>query len=215
MKEYQFQYTKTWETLVVLLTAIAVFILTEMLGLQYKLNFWLIIILGCGLAFLLFQTFKRKAVHTCTAKLGDSAVIFVFENRTTTINFNDLVAYKFYSDKNGQILYLKNNLGNFKIIVNNNFCKTDNFEEFCDDIILKLDKYRDLHNSKLIHGGSMFATKVFLYFLVIGTLLYLVAFFFETNRLRMVIWIAGGFFLLIMWMKYFIGNKKQKTENSS
>lgn len=212
MKEYQFQYTRTWETLIVLLSAIAVFILTEILGLQYKLNFWLIIILGCGLAFLLFQTFKRKAVHICSVRLDDTSAIFKFESGTKTVNFNNLISYKFYSDKSGQILSLKSNLGSFKIIANNNFCKTEDFKEFCNDIMAKLDTYRNLNNSELIHKGSIYATKGFLYFLAIATVLYSVAFFFETTRLRLSIGIAGGYFLLIMWMKYFIERRKQKNQ---
>ena len=210
MKAYQFQYTKTWETLIVLLSAMAVFILTVILGSQYKLNFWLIIILSSGLAFLLFQGFKRKAVHVCIARLDETFVIFEFESGTKTVNFANLTSYRFYSDKNGQILSLKSNLDSFKIIANNNFCKTQDFKEFCDDITAKLDTYRNLHNSKLIYEGSFYATKVFIYFLCIATLLYLAAFFFETSRLRLAVGIAGGFFLFIMWAKHFIEIKKRK-----
>jgi len=211
MKEYQFKYTKTWETLIVLLSAIAVFILTEMLGLQYKLNIWVIIIIGCGLAFLLFQILKRKAVHICTVRLGDASATFDFESGTKTVNFNDLISYKYFSDKNGHILSLKSNLDSIKIIANNNFCKTEGFKEFCKDIIAKLDTYKDLHNSELIREGSIYATKGFLYFLVIGTLLYLVAFFIEAERLRQSIEIFGGCFLFIMWLTYFIETRKEKT----
>ena len=147
MKEYQFEYTKTWDTLIVFLLAIAIFIGAEFLGLFNKLNFVLTIILSFGLAFLLFQFFKNKVIRTCTAKLGDDSVIFKLQNETKSFNFIDLTSYKSYDGRSGLILYLNTNNERFKIIANNNFCKTDNFKLFCKDIIMQLDKYRETHGS--------------------------------------------------------------------
>ena len=215
MKEYQFQYTKMWDTLIVVLLAIATFIATEFVGIFNKLNLALTIILSFGLAFLLFQFLKRKVVHTCTAKLGETSVIFEFEKETKTINFNELTSYKSYYGKNGPVLYLKDNINNFKIYANNNFCKTDDFKAFCEDTIIQLDKYRDKNNVALIHEGSIFTTKGMLYFLIVTTSIYLIAFFIETNTLRLAIGISGGFYFFIMWTRYFIEKNKLRDQNGS
>jgi len=215
MKEYQFQYTKMWETLIVGLLAIATFIATEFIGIFNKLNFVLTIVLSFGLAFLLFHFFKRKVVHTCTAKLGDASVIFEFENETKTINFNELTSYKSYYGKNGPVLYLKENIDNFKIYANKNFCKTDDFKSFCEDTIIQLDKYRDKNNVTLIHEGSIFTTKGILYFLIAATSIYLLSFFIETKNLRIAFGISGVFYFFIMWTRYFIERNKLRDQNGS
>lgn len=198
-----------WDTLIVVFSAIAIFILTEFFGIYSKPNMVLTVILSFGLAYLLFQFFKRKVVHTCNAKLGDTSIIFEFENETKTINFDELTSYKSYYGKNGPILYLNSNLEKFKIFANNNFCKTADFKTFCDDTIIQLDKYRDKNNVTLIHEGSIFATKGMLYFLIIATSIYLFAFFIETKALRLAIGIGGAFYFFIMWTKYYIENNKQ------
>ena len=210
MKEYQFQYTKMWGTLSIVLSAIAVFILTAVFGIYYNLNLLLTIFISFGLAILLFQIFKRKVVYPCTAKLGNTSVIFEFKSGTKAINFSNLTSYKSYYGKNGPILYLKSNSENFKVFANNNFCKTDSFKKFCDDTIAQLDKYRDTHNLALINEDSIFTKKGMLYFLIIATLIYLLAFFVETNTLRIAIGIGGGFYFFIMWAKYLIENDKAK-----
>jgi hypothetical protein len=215
MKEYQFQYTKMWDTLIVALLAIVTFIATEFVGIFNKLNLALTIVLSFGLAFLLFQFLKRKVVHTCTAKLGDTSVIFEFEKETKKINFNELTSYKSYYGKNGPVLYLKDNIENFKIYANNNFCKTENFKSFCEDTIIQLDKYRDKNNLTLIHEGSIFTTKGMLYFLIVATSVYLLAFFIETKTLRLAIGIGGGFYFFIMWTRYFIEKNKLRDQNGS
>ena len=147
MKGYQFQYTKTWDTLIVVLLALATYVATVFVGISNKLNIILTIVVSFGLAFLLFQLFKGKVVRACTAKLDDTSVVFEFQNETKTFNFSDLTSYKSYDGRSGLILYLNSNIENFKIIANNNFCKTDNFKLFCKDTIIQLDKYRETHSS--------------------------------------------------------------------
>lgn len=147
MKEYQFQYTKTWETLIVVLLSIATFLGTGLLGVSNDLNFILTIVLSSGLALLQFQFFKKKVINTCIAKLGSDSIVFEFQNETKSFNLGDLTSYKSYNGKSGLILYLNSNKEKFKIITNNNFCKTDDFELFCKDTIIQLDKYTVTHSS--------------------------------------------------------------------
>lgn len=203
MKEYQFQYTKMWGTLLVVLLAIATFIAIAFLGIFNKLNMVMTIVVSFSSAFLLFKFLKRKVVHACTAKLGDTYIIFELENETKTINFNELTSYKSYYGKNGPILYLNSNAENFKIFANNNFCQTDDFKIFSDDTIIQLDKYKEKNNLTLIHQGSAYATKGFLYFIFIATSMYFLSFTIESKNIRPYIGIGGGFYLLIMWVAYF------------
>jgi FtsH-binding integral membrane protein len=192
-----------WDTLSVFLLAFAAFLATEFLGIFNKLNFFLTIVVSFGSAFFLFQFLKRKVVHFCTAKLSDTCVIFEFENETKTINFSELTSYKSYYGKNGPILYLNNNVEKFKIFANNNFCDSDDFKTFSDDAIIQLNKYKDKNNLTLIHEGSMYATKGFLYFLFIATSIYFLSFTLESKDLRPYIGIGGGVYLLISWIAYF------------
>ena len=203
MKEYQFQYTKIKGTFLVVILAIAVFILTEFFGIYVKLNVVLTIILSFVLAVLVFQLLKRKAVYICTAKLSDTSIKFEFDYITKEIIIKDLISFKSFYGKNGPVLYLNTDSENFQLSANNNFCKTDDFKLFCDDVITQLNKYKDTQKSDLIHRGSIFATKGMLYFLIVATLIYLFAFLIETKTLMIAIGIGGGFYLLIMWLAYF------------
>jgi hypothetical protein len=193
-----------WDTLAVILLAMVTFFLAEILGIYLKLNLLLTIVLSFGLAFLLFQSLKRKVVRSCFAKLTETSVEFDFADEIKVINFSDLISFKDYNGRNGPILYLKTERDNFKIFANNNFCKPDNFKIFCDDAIIQLDKYKEMNGSTLIHEGSIYATKGFLYFLIIATTIYLLSFIIESKELRPYIGIAGGFYLLIMWIAHFI-----------
>jgi hypothetical protein len=199
-----------WNTLIVVLFTIVTFIATEFIGLLYKLNLALTIVLSFGLAFLLFQFLKHKVVYTCSATLNEDSIIFEFEKETRAINFNELTSYKSYYGKNGPLLYLKSDIGHFKISANNLFCKTEGFKSFCEQAIIQLDKYRDKKNATLIHEGSIFTTKGMLYFLIVATSTYLLAFFIESKTVRLAIGISGGFYIFIMWTRYIIEKIKPR-----
>lgn len=203
MKKYQFQFTKNKDTFLVLLTCIVLFASVMFICIKLSIDKSLMVVIELILMFLTFRLLKKKAVSNCTAKLGDTSVIFEFGNEAKTINFNELTSYKSYYGNNGPILYLNSNVENFKIFANNNFCKTDDFKIFSDDAIIQLDKYKDKNNLTLIHEGSIYATKGFLYFLFIATSMYFLSFTIESKDIRPYIGIGGGVYLLIMWIAYF------------
>lgn len=203
MKEYQFQYTKPRNTLAILLACFAGFIIIVGIGVFFKLPEPLIFIIELAAMVSLFHVLKKSAVSECVAKIGDTSVEFDFGKTSRVIKFVDLISFKAYYGKNGPVLYLKNNLDNFKISANNNYCKTDNFKSFCQDIIIKLDGYKNKSSSEIIHEGSIFATRGMLYFLIIATSIYLLAFFMETKELKLYVGIGGGFYLLIMWLAFY------------
>jgi hypothetical protein len=209
MKEYHFQFTKPKDVALVMLACLIVFTITTFIGAMLSIGIILLVAIEIPLMFMTFRLLKKRAVSICTAKLSDNSVDFEFENESKTINFSDLISFKAYYGKNGPILYLKSHDENFKIFANNNFCKTEDFCSFSIDTIKQLDDFKKTYNSDLIHEGSIFATKGMFYFLIIATLIYLAAFFFETNALRIAIGIGGGLFFGIMWIRYFIETDKK------
>lgn len=150
MTEYQFQYTKRKDNILVIIFAIAAFILTELFGIYIRLNVVLTISLGFGSAVFLFQLLKRKAVHTCNAKLYDTSVKFESDNMLKEINFTTLISFKSYYGKNGPVLYLTTLAEKFQLSANNNFCKTDDCKLFCDDLIVQLEKYKKMNNTIIV-----------------------------------------------------------------
>lgn len=147
--------------------------------------------------------------------MNDTFVEFEFKTNSKIINFADLTSFKAYYGKNGPLLYLKNNIDNFKLSANNNFCKTDGFRVFCEDIIIQLDKYKTQNNSNLIHEGSIFTKKWMTYFLICGTLIYLLSFFIETKVLRIAVGISGGFYFLLMWTVYVVERHAKPKSHST
>jgi hypothetical protein len=210
MNEYKFQYTKIFQTLLVILSCIAAFMLLTFIGIYLSIQEYLTIIIALGLAIYLHYKLKGIAVHNCIAKMSDVSVIFEFENDISrTINFSDLTSYKVYYGKNGPMLYLRNNVDNFKISANNNYCRTDAFVTFCEAIIAQLDKYKNERNPSLVHEGSIFTKPRALYFLLAATLIYVISFFAESKALRISVGVGGGFYLFFMWMKYFIEKNRK------
>ena len=212
MREYQFQYSKIYQTVSIILGCILACVILICVGAYFKLQEFVILIFAPLAAIFLFQKLKKVAVHNCIAKLSDTSVEFDFGQDLQMINFNDLISFKAYYGYNGPVLYLKSNIDNFRISANNNYCKTANFKLFCEDIIVQLDKYKDNKNIALIHEGSSFATKGMLYFLITATSIYLLGFIIETKALRIAVGIGGGFYLLYMWLVYFIKTNEEQTK---
>jgi len=221
MNEYRFQYTKTLYPLVVLLASILsfAFILIVFAIILNKSNdniAYLFSIPSLIVALLTFRYLKRFAVRNCIAKLHSDFVVFEFKNDLIrTINFNDLISYKVFYGKNGPVLYLRNNIDQFKLFANDNFCKSEPFETFCKDILIQIDKYVVDNKSNIIHEGSTFQTKGMLLFLTISTPIILLSFYItttdliESTDLNVLIRIFGCAFLVIFWLKYFIERSRK------
>ena len=142
MKEYQFEYTRTWVTLFVIFSCIAIFTIADFFCLYLKLNFLVAIVPSLGLAFLLFKILKGIAIHSCLAKLDNDSVSFEFEDKTRVLNFSELTKYKLYDGRNGVILSLKTTSNSLKITANNNFCRTEDIKSFCKDLMFQIDRYK-------------------------------------------------------------------------
>jgi len=213
MKEYQFQYTSISQSFFVAITSIVMSVLTGFLLGYLTLNFlWLsasMLVVGFGV----FRLLRGNAIHSCTAKLSETAVDFEFDDSEKNIQFSELTSYKFYDGKNGPILYLRTNTENFKLFTNENFCQSDDFKVFCNDIMAQLDRYRMSNPAAiLIHEGSIFEKKGMLYFLAIATVAYLLALYFVPfKEFRIVFGLSIGSSFLLMWVKYFSANKKMTS----
>jgi hypothetical protein len=208
MKEYQFQYTKTANALFVVMICFIVVFACIGICISLHLQELLTFLIGIPVFFFTIALFKKIAVSDCTARLSDTSVEFNFDGDSKTIDFANLISFKTDDGKNGPILYLKSNDGNFRIFANSSFCNPADFKVFRDDLIAKLDNYRLSVNPSLIHRGSIFATKGMLYFLCIATIVYLLAFLVENKAARLSIGVAGGFWLIVMWIVYSINGAK-------
>ena len=214
MNEFQFQYNSISKSIKLIIICVLSLFATLFIGLNLPINLrkQLSLFIGVftmGIPIITFFIFRKKAIDNCVAKLSDESVQFKFTSKIRVINFEDIISYKAYHGRNGSELFLKNKSDNFKISVNNNYCKTETFDAFCDTIINQLDNYKLKNNPSLIHEGSIFTKKGMFYFLIIASSLYLFGFFIETNTLRLAIGIGGGFYFFIMWTKYYTENKRQ------
>ncbi|MEO7488430.1 MAG: hypothetical protein ABIU77_15065 [Ferruginibacter sp.] len=202
MKEYQFQYTKTTSTVVVLLACFVSLVITTGLGIHFKMQEMIIYIIGIIMIVVVYKLLKRYTFGNCVAIINDINVEFDFGENPRIINFDDLISFKVYYGNKATVLYLSNTTDNFKLYANN-YCDRKSFDVFCQDIIIQLDKYKSHDHPNIIHKGSVFTTKGMLYFLSIATLIYLLAFFIENKEASLYIGIGGGFYLLLMWFAYF------------
>jgi len=119
MNEYKFQYTKPFETLLVLLASMLSCVITLLvlraifvdISKNMAISFT---ILSLIVPFICFRCIKELAVRNCIAMLNSESIVFEFKNDIVrTINFNDLTFYKVYHGKNGPVLYLNNTIDRF------------------------------------------------------------------------------------------------------
>jgi hypothetical protein len=199
MKEYQFQYTKLLDTVLVILGCFLVCVVLVITAAVARAPEWVALVVGPGPAIAFFFWVRRFVVRQGTARLSDTRLDLVLGEIPKAIDFQDLVSFKSYAGKNGTVLYLNTPADHFSLSANDNFCKTDAFESFCADVIVQLDEYKEKHNLTLVHQGSIYATNGFLGFLVLATLVYLLAFVIEPPDLRPYIGTPGGLWLALMW----------------
>lgn len=212
MREYKFQYYKTRKFLFFSLAHIGTIIFLSIGSVHLKIGVLLLIPIAIIAQFLLYRFLKNYYYGHCIAKINDTQIEFKLEDAIRIIQFSDLISYQIYQGNRGSTrLQLKNSVKNFSITVSD----SRDFESFCNELTKKLDNYKTLHNPKLIHVIFSFATKSWLYFLIFVSIVYLIAFIFETKILRLAIGIAGALFLLRMWLYYFADKKKQTSSNGS
>ena len=199
MKEYQFQYTKLRDTVFVILGCIFVCIVLVGVVAVARAPQWLAFVVGPGPAIAFFFWVRRYVVRQGTAQLSDTRLDLVLGETPKNIDFQDLVSFKSYAGKNGTVLYLNTAADHFSLSANENFCDTDAFVAFCAAVIAQLDLYQQKYRPTLVHQGSIYATNGFLGFLVLATVVYLLAFAIEPPDLRPYIGIPGGLWLALMW----------------
>lgn len=143
MKEYDFQYTKILDTVifvigVCLACCLLIFIL---LYLKTKVG-WIYIItpvFGMGL----FRILRTYFIHKGHAKIFDNQAIIELSGVKYKFNYTDLISYKYVFRKNGPILYLKTKTNKLRLEANNNFCRIENFEVFCQKLVDEIQLYKN------------------------------------------------------------------------
>ena len=204
MQLYQFQYTKVWDTVIVIILATLILISIEILGLYLNINDVLSIVGSFVLAFLFFQIFKKSVVRTCKATLHESFIEFEFKKSAKLISFSNLVSFKNQEGKNGPILYLKTQTEDFEIFANSKFCKTEKFKIFSDDAMVQLQKYQENNDLKPnIHQITKKQNNGYLDFLIIASVANILLIIFLDNNFAAYLFMIGGFFLFIGWIIYF------------
>ena len=199
MKEYQFQYTKLRDTVLVILGCIFVCLVLVGAMVAARAPEWLAFVVGPGPAIAFFFWVRRYVVRQGTAQLSDTRLNIVLGETPKNIDFQDLVSFKSYAGKNGTVLYLNTKADHFSLSANENFCDTDAFVAFCAAVIAQLDLYQQKFRPTLVYQGSIYATNGFLRFLVFATVVYLLTFAIEPSDLRPYIGIPAGLWLALMW----------------
>jgi hypothetical protein len=208
MKEYKFQYTNPVVTNLIFFGCIIFCIFLFFIALKTSWPIFIIVGLNSAATILLFQILKFTSRRNCIVKVDKIFLEFQFKRSTRTIHFSELILYKCYYGRVGPVLYLKTATNRFKLSVNNNFCKTEAFRNSLDAIVIVLDKYIAEHVTILKRGRSFFETRRMLYFLIFAGALYILTVFDATRIWKIIIEIAGGFYLFNMWVAYFINNRK-------
>jgi len=227
MNEYQFQYSKNIDILLVLLScllsySIAMYIMMEIFHLfdgEMPLLFIYILLI---VPFLGFRLFKNKLGRHSIAKMSSDSVEFNFKNETVrTINFSDLTSYEFINGKNGPVLYLRSNNDRLKIFALDYCCNSEPLDSLCKDIVAQIEKYKIENISEIINGGNLFQRKGTLRFIIILTILILLLSFIttldliESAELKVIIRIFGGILLFVFWLTYFVEKERKKKNNES
>jgi hypothetical protein len=139
MKKYDFEYTKLIETIFFMIgiCAFVCLLIYIFIALKFSL-FWLYFVApisGIGLFFLL----RKIVIQNGEAEISDENVVLKLTNCDYTLDFKDLTFYKKTNYKNGPVLFLKNNTIKLRIEANNNFCDSNDFENFASALIRTIE----------------------------------------------------------------------------
>jgi hypothetical protein len=215
MNDYQFEYSKLTDGLLVIFTSILSLIIAiivvmgifHVFGREMPIFFCYILVI---VPILIFRLFRNKLGRQCNAMLKSDSVEFNFKNDLVrTINFNDLVSYEFRNSKNGPVLTLRSKLDRFCIFAYDYCSNSKPLDSLCKDIISQIEKYQVKNNANIINGGNFLQRKGALRFLIILTIFILITTYIstldliESTEIKLIIRLFGGSFLFAFWLAYF------------
>ncbi len=143
MKKYDFQYTKILETVIFVIGVCFACCLVIFLLLYLKAQvLWIYLIppiFGIGL----FRILRKYFAHNGNAEISETGVEIELSGVSYKFNFADLISHKYVFYKNGPVLYLKTKAKKMRLEANNNVCRSENFEVFCQKLVGDIELYKN------------------------------------------------------------------------
>lgn len=219
MAKYEFEYVNQKYSLTLFLISFATFFALFFTMLEFKkfFNVYFTLIISFGIPILFFWLNKHKIKKDGFAILEENYTEISKSDKLERINFDDIKNYQ-VQDYNGNISLLINLKSGKKMNLtsSSNFCKTEYFDNYCQELEVKIEKYLSLHQLETIRKKTFFE-KAWIYpFLLIITGIVIVFIIILISK-------GGGFPisligavapLLTLWGGYFSAKNKTKKQQS-
>lgn len=215
MAKYEFEYVNQKYSLTLFLISFATFFALIFTLVEFKkiFNVYFTMILSFGIPILIFWLNKHKIKKNGFAVLEDNYTEISKLDKLERINFDEIKNYQ-VQVYNGSISLLINLKNGKKVSLSSSptFCNTEYFDNYCQELESKIEKYLSLHQLETIRKKTFFE-KTWIYpFLLIITGIVVVFILVLISK-------GGGFPisligaiapLLTLWGGYF--NAKNKTK---
>ena len=214
MKKYEFEFENNKYAAILFLLSFSIFFILIFILIKFEnyLNFYFIMLISAGVPFLFFKLNKHRIKqngyailyedNTQISKIGNSEIIHFTEIKNYQINtINESI---------GLLINLKTGK-KISVGCNSNFCNTVNFENYCEDLEINIEKYFKLNNLEKIRVKTLFERKwVYPTLITItGAIIILVIYLFNSGREVKFSLLAGVFApLLTLWGSYYSTKKR-------
>lgn len=219
MTKYEFEYVNQKYSLALFLISFATFFALLFTLVEFKkfFNIYLTMTLSFGIPILIFWLNKHKIKKNGFAILEDNYTEITKLDKLERINFDEIKNYQ-VQDYNGNISLFINLKNGKKINLSSNstFCNTEYFDNYCQELESKIEKYLSLHQLKTIRKKTFFEKTWFYPFLLIITTIVIIFVIILISK-------GSGFPtsligaiapLLTLWGGYFSAkNKAKKLQN--
>lgn len=212
--EYDFIYTSTKYSLVLLGVCFGVLILLVVVFLNVFDNIAISLVLSFSIPVIIFFIFKKNIKRLRKGEIKNRAVVLTLDNEVLKVNLSEIESYK-VEHINGVAFQLKLKSGKkHKIYANDNFCDATSFEDFTDYFETTISNYRRENNLEIIRRKSVFEYKWMFYLLIAmsilagGTSFYAIFF---TDRTPWALYSSLGW-LMVMWGAYYKTQKRKKEK---
>ncbi len=219
MKKYEFEYVNQKYSIILFLMSFATFfaLIYTMVEFKKYFNVYLTLGISFGVPILIFWLNKHKIKKNGFAILTENYTEINKNDKIEIVNFNEIKNYQ-----------VQNYNGNISLIINlksgnrtslssgTNFCKTENFEKYCQELEIEIENYISLNKLEMIRKKSFFEKSWVYPFLIIVTGIIIVFVIIIISRGKGFPFALIGAIapLLTLWGGYFnVKNKTKKTES--
>lgn len=218
MAKYQFEYANQKYSLTLFLISFVTFfgLLFSMTQFKRFFNIYFIMLISFGIPILIFWLNKHKIKKDGFAILEDNFTEIYKLDKVQRINFHEIKNYQVqdYNNNISLIVNLKNGK-TISLSSISSFCKTENFENYCKELEVKLENYLTVNELECARKKSFFEKPWFYPFLVIVTAVILVFTIIvivqsDKNPLPILLGAVGP--LLTLWGGYLNAKNKSKIK---